>query len=318
MSAAAAAPPADVLDPTGFSSLLLNLSVSGVLLMQPRYEASGELVDFDGVRLNPAAQHMLRLPECPAESFLTLYPTAKLAGVFDFYREAFRSDTVARRQNLYQLDGLDGYYLLVAQRYQDLLVVSFTDTNNQPRSAVEDALRASQAREQAARAEAEAERQRFQDVLMQLPAQVAINRGPDHVFTLVNAAYQQLFPTRPVQGLPVRQALPELEGQQFFNLLDRVYQTGEPFYSRSMPAAVDFTNSGDLEQRYVDVFFQALHDAQGQVTEVLNFAVDVTAQVEARQQVEQLNQELEARVQARTQEALVLQAELLAAAQRQV
>ncbi|MBW3128885.1 PAS domain-containing sensor histidine kinase, partial [Hymenobacter profundi] len=59
-------------------------------------------------------------------------------------------------------------------------------------------------------------------------------------------------------------------------------------------------------------------DAQGQVTEVLNFAVDVTAQVEARQQVQQLNQELEARVQARTQQALALQADLLEAAQRQV
>ncbi|MVN77783.1 hypothetical protein GO988_15740 [Hymenobacter sp. HMF4947] len=79
MPDAAAALPADVLDPTGFSSLLLNLSVSGVMLMQPRYEASGEIVDFDGVQLNPAAQQMLRLSEHPAESFLTPFSSPCLS-----------------------------------------------------------------------------------------------------------------------------------------------------------------------------------------------------------------------------------------------
>ncbi|QIL78167.1 hypothetical protein [Hymenobacter sp. HDW8] len=95
-------------------------------------------------------------------------------------------------------------------------MVSFTDTSDQDRSQVEQALRESQAREQAARAEAEAQRQRLHDILMQMPAQVALNRGPDHVYALVNPRYQQQFPARVVQGQPVRQALPELAGQQFF------------------------------------------------------------------------------------------------------
>ena len=326
------------------------------MLLRPLYaESAAEattIVDFAWVQLNPAAQQQLQLPECPAESFLTLFPTAQAAGVFGFYRDAFVSGQVERRQNLYQADGLDGYYQLAAQRQGPLLVVSFSDTNEQPRSVVEDALRASEAREQAARAEAEAASRRFYHVLMQLPAQVAVNRGPNHVFELVNAPYQQLFPARLVQGLPAQQALPELQGQPFFDLLDRVYQTEEPFYGRQMPASVDFTNSGQLEQRYMDVFFQPLHNAQGQVDGVLNFSYDVTEQVLARQQVQnlneglaatneelraandeylmantalletqqqlrQLNQELEARVQERTREALALQAELLAAAQRQ-
>lgn len=179
-------------------------------------------------------------------------------------------------------------------------------------------LRQSQAAEQAARAEAEAQRQRLHDILMQMPAQVATNRGPAHVFDLVNPRYQQQFPARMLQGLPVRQALPELASQHFFELLDHVYQTGEPFYGREMPAAADYTNSGQPEVRYFDVFFQALRDAQGRIDGVLNFAYDVTAQVEARRQVEQLNAELETRVLQRTEVALALQEDLLAAAQRQV
>lgn len=155
-------------------------------------------------------------------------------------------------------------------------------------------LRQSQAAAQAASADAEAQRQRLHDILMQLPARVAINRGPDHVFDLVNPRYQQLFPARQLQGLPVREALPELAEQQFFELLDQVYQTGEPFYGHAMPAAVDYTNSGQREVRYFDVFFQALRDAQGRIDGILNFAYDVTVQVEARQQVQVLNEELRA------------------------
>jgi signal transduction histidine kinase len=320
MTAAATAPPADVLDPTGFSSLLLNLSVSGVMLMRPRYEASGEIVDFDGVRLNPAAQQMLRLPECPAESFLTLYPTAKQAGVFDFYREAFRLDTVARRQNLYQLDGLDGYYLLVAQRYQDLLVVSFTDTNDQPRSAVEIALRESQAREQVALAEAERQQALLYRMFEEAPAMICILQGPAHVFEFANASYRGLVGERPLLGRPFAEAFAELVGQGIMEPLDEVYRTGEPFYANEQLARIDHTNSNpaDLEYRYYNLVWQARRDLAGAVAGVLVFAYDVTPQVRARQQVEQLNAELEVRVQARTQEALALQADLLAAAQRQV
>jgi signal transduction histidine kinase len=311
MTDAAAAPPADVLDPTGFSSLLLNLSVSGVLLMRPRYEASGEIVDFDGVQLNPAAQQMLRLPECPAESFLTLYPTAKRAGIFDFYREAFRSDTVARRQNLYQLDGLDGYYLLVAQRYQDLLVVSFTDTNDQPRSAVEDALRASQVREQAAFAEAERQQALLHRVFEEAPAMICILQGPEHVFEFANASYRGLVGERPLLGRPFAEAFAELVGQGIMEPLQEVYRTGEPFYANEQLARIDHTNSNpaDLEYRYYNLVWQARRDLAGAVDGVLVFAYDVTPQVRARQQVEQLNVELEARVEARTREAEAARAE---------
>lgn len=139
--------------------VLLNLSLAGAMLLRPLYASdTATIIDLAWVHLNPAAQQMLGLPACPSDSFLTLFPTAEAAGVFGFYRDAFLSGRVAHRQNEYLHDGLDGYFTLAAHRAGDWLVVSFTDANDQPRSLLEEALRTSRAQQQAARAEAEAER----------------------------------------------------------------------------------------------------------------------------------------------------------------
>ena len=167
---------------------------------------------------------------------------------------------------------------------------------------VERQLSESRAAEQAARAETEAQRQRFYEVLMQLPAQIATYHGPDHVYVFVNPRYQRYFPSHNLLGRSIREALPEVGEQGIFALLDRVYQTGESFFNPEVEAWVDFTGTGRPEQVFLNLLFHALRDAQGNIDGVLDFSYDVTEQVRARQQVEQLNQELEARVQARTQQ----------------
>jgi hypothetical protein len=92
--------PDDAAHPTALLAVLLNVSLTGVMLLRPLYDASGEhIIDLAWVRLNPAAQQMLGLPEYPCESFRTLFPTAKQAGVFDFYRSAFLSGRVEHGQN---------------------------------------------------------------------------------------------------------------------------------------------------------------------------------------------------------------------------
>jgi signal transduction histidine kinase len=178
-------------------------------------------------------------------------------------------------------------------------------------------LRESQAAEQVARRDAEAQRQRFHEVLMQLPAYVAVYHGPDHVYQFVNPPYQSLFPHRSFVGRPFRDGTPEAAELGVVALFDRVYQTGEPFSVPEMEGWFDFRGTGEPEQVFLNLYLHPLHNAQGEVNGILDFSYNVSEQVRARQQVEQLNQELEARVQQRTQQALALQADLLVAAQQQ-
>jgi two-component system, sensor histidine kinase len=310
-----AANPASQLPPDAPSAdelviTLLNVSQNAINFMRPVYAAgTQEVVDFTIEFLNQAGQRMLGLPERPGVVMGKRFPHTHTLGIFDFYRQVFASGAPGRFDVNYRQDGLDNFFQLSAQRSGNLLVVIFTDTSEHDWRAAEQALRDSQAREQASRAEAEIQRQRLYSVLMQLPANVATNRGPDHVFDLVNPRYQQLFPTRTLKGLPIRQALPELVGQQHLAILDRVYQTGDPYYGHELETWVDFGNTGRLEKCYFNVFFQAIRNTQGQIDGLLNFSFDVTEQVVARQQVQLLNEELEFRVLERTQEVQRAQAE---------
>jgi signal transduction histidine kinase len=290
---------------------LLEVSLPGIILFRPVYAAEDAttVLDLAYVHLNPAAQQMLRLPAQPPETFLTLYPHTLTTGIFAFYRDTFLSGQSREFAVNYPYDELNNFFLLSARRCGELLVVGFTDTAEQDRSQVEQALRESQALEQAARAESEVQRQRFYDVLMQLPAHVAVHEGPDHVFTLVNPGYQRLAPNRDLLGQPIREAWPELVSQGILDVLDQVYQTGEPFVGRELPFQVDFPRTGQAEQVYFNAFFLPLHDVQGQIKGVLDFSYDVTEQVQARRELEHLNQELEARVQVRTREVEAARAE---------
>ena len=261
------------------------------MLLRPVFRAE-EVVDFTWERLNPAAQRMLRLSERPAESLLTLFPGARGAGVFGFYRDAFLSGELAHRQNLHQHEGLDGYYVLAAQRCENVLVVSFTDANDEPNAAATNALRASRAREQAAHAEAEAQRQRLEALVTQAPALIASLTGPRHVVELANSDFRQLFGNREMVGKPYAEAAPELVDQQFIDLLDQVYRTGETYYGQEAPAYIDRNNTGAPERLYFNFIYQATRDAAGQVSGVLIFASEVTEQVLARQERDALQAQL--------------------------
>jgi len=277
---------------------LVNVSLTGVILFRPVYtdEEEPALVDFTYQQLNPAAQQMLGLPAQPTATFLTLYPTAKSTGIFAFYRDTFLAGKPGQYNVNYQADGLDNFFRLAAQRHGKLLLVSFTDTASHERSTVEQALRESQAREQAAHAAVELQRQQLQSMLHQAPAMICVFAGPQHVFEFVNPPYQALVGQRPLVGMPIAQAMPELADQPIFELLNRVYQTGETYYATEMLVQLDYNNDQPqaLEKRYYNFIYQARHSLAGNIDGIFVFAYDVTTQVLARHQVQDLNEELAA------------------------
>ncbi|MCJ8165359.1 PAS domain-containing protein [Pontibacter sp. E15-1] len=294
----------DTFQPEALLHNILEVSLTGILLFKPVYDPkSGEITDLEYVLVNAAAQRMLQLPERPDKTFLQLYPNALEKGVFSFYRDTFLSGKPASHEVDYQFDGLNNFFKIAARRSGNGLAVSFTDTADHERSSVELALRESQERERAALAEADLQRHKFHRVIMEAPAMFCIFEGPDHVFKLVNPPYQQLVGDRPLLGKPIAEAMPELDGQPFYAHLDKVYRTGESFYAHEMLVPLDHDNSGGaLGQNYYNFIYQATRNLKGEIDGILVFAYDVTTQITARKQVQQLNQQLEARVLERTKQ----------------
>lgn len=129
------------------------------------------------------------------------------------------------------------------------------------------------------------ERQMLHNFFMQVPAILAIFRGPEHIFELANSPFIRLFGKGPVIGKTIREALPELEGQAFFELLDGVYETGKPYVGTEMPATA-YDETGSPQQGYFNFIYQPFTDRRGEIEGVLVFAVEVTQQVIARKKME--------------------------------
>lgn len=130
------------------------------------------------------------------------------------------------------------------------------------------------------------------NLLMQAPALICILRGPEHVFELVNPLYAQLFPHRNLTGKTVRDALPELQGQPYLEILDRVYQTGEPFIGKESEVKIDRRGDGVTEEAFFNFTYQPLRDTDGAIDGILVFAFEVTELVESRRKAEALTTSL--------------------------
>jgi hypothetical protein len=124
------------------------------------------------------------------------------------------------------------------------------------------------------------------------PACLVSLAGSAHLVTVTNQRFLQLFGNRTLAGLRLRDALPELADQPFFDQLDAVYRTGETYTGTDVPVTLDRTHSGQLEHLFATYIFQATRDGAGRIDGLLLFAYEVTEQVLARQEREASHQQL--------------------------
>ncbi|GGC47279.1 PAS domain S-box protein [Chelatococcus reniformis] len=136
---------------------------------------------------------------------------------------------------------------------------------------------------------ATAENERLAHMFDQAPGFVALLEGPEHIIRLTNAAHQEIIGGRDVIGKPIRAALPEIEGQGFFELLDNVYRSGKAFTASAMKAMVRRSPGAPLEERYADFVYQPISGPDGATTGIFVQGTDVTEQwraIEARRDSE--------------------------------
>ncbi|MDB5267646.1 MAG: hypothetical protein JWP58_686 [Hymenobacter sp.] len=297
--------PAEVLAQFPADDLLAGIfatSITALVLLLPVRAADGTVADFTFALLSEAAQRMLNLPARPTQTHLQLVPgTAEPGGIFDFFRDTLASGQPAHRNFNYQRDGFDAYYRLAVRRVGPGLLVSFSDTADEVRTPVEQALRERQAHEQSALAQAELERTRLQELFTQAPVAIGLFEGPELRITVANERIAALWgrPLAEVLGRPLLEAVPELRGQGFDEQIQQVRQSQVPVSGTEVPAVM--LRDGQLRTTYYNFVYQPLYDAHGTVRGVVDVVVEVTEQVRTRhlievkeQQTNQLNEELAA------------------------
>ena len=140
------------------------------------------------------------------------------------------------------------------------------------------------------------EQGRLQRMFEQAPSFMAMMRGKDHIFEMVNPGYMRLVGNRSVLGRSVLEALPEVAPQAFIDLLDTAYSTGEAITGTATPILLQREEGPPPELRYVDFVFQPIRDHRNIVTHIFVQGSDVTERVEAEQHQQLLMNELKHRV----------------------
>ncbi|MFC0345397.1 PAS domain-containing sensor histidine kinase [Epilithonimonas hispanica] len=116
------------------------------------------------------------------------------------------------------------------------------------------------------------------------PAPTAIYVGEDITIQFANEGMLKLWgKDETVIGKPLMEAIPELEGQPFLEILQQVWRSGESFSISEAPAKLIKNGVETLD--YFDYEYKALLDQQGKTWCILNTALNVTARREFLQQI---------------------------------
>ncbi|MGN7293310.1 PAS domain-containing protein [Rhizobium sp. SAFR-030] len=120
------------------------------------------------------------------------------------------------------------------------------------------------------------EREYLRSLFEQAPGFMAVLHGPEHIFEITNAAYETVVGRGGLSGRTVRDALPDLVGQGFYELLDKVYRTGESYSAFGARISLKPTKVDDAEERFLDFIYQPLRDQSGNVSGIFVQGHDVT------------------------------------------
>jgi PAS domain S-box-containing protein len=116
---------------------------------------------------------------------------------------------------------------------------------------------------------------RVSSIVKNAPFSIGVYSGKDMRIEMANQTILDTWGKgSDVIGKLYTDILPELQNQEVFKQLDRVYATGIPFHARNQ--RIDFAADGKLRPYYFNYSFTPLYDTSGQIYGVMNTAADVT------------------------------------------
>jgi PAS domain S-box-containing protein len=135
---------------------------------------------------------------------------------------------------------------------------------------------------------------RSHKIFMSAPIVIGVVKGDDYVIELANDDLLQIWGRTPeVIGKPLLEAIPELKGQGFIELLDEVRRTGESYHAKEAP--IKLVRNGKEELLYMNFIYKAFYENASHkiASGVIAIGYDVTEQVLAHRKEEESRQELE-------------------------
>ncbi len=120
-------------------------------------------------------------------------------------------------------------------------------------------------------------------LLEQAPGFMAFLVGPEHVYEFVNASYTKLFGERSYIGRSVREVFPDLAGQEIYNWLDHVYQTGQRFLANAIAVRLQSSPGVEPEDLVLDFIYEPITDEAENVIGIFVEGYDVTERQRAQE-----------------------------------
>ena len=126
---------------------------------------------------------------------------------------------------------------------------------------------------------------RFRSLVNEAPVATCLFTGREMKIVVANEMIlKEWGKDASVIGMRFEDAVPELKGQPFFDILDRVFTTGIAHSESAARAEVEL--DGVLTVSYYNFTFKPLFDENGEVYGIMDMAYNVTEQVETHKKIE--------------------------------
>ncbi|MDV7695566.1 PAS domain S-box protein [Chryseobacterium soli] len=123
-------------------------------------------------------------------------------------------------------------------------------------------------------------------ILFRSPNATAVYTGDDITIISANEAMLKFWgKDRNVIGEHFINALPELSGQPFLDILKEVWRSGETYIAKDYPAIIEI--DGELQHFYFDFEYKAICNENGKTAYILHTASEVSERMEARKMVKE-------------------------------
>jgi PAS domain S-box-containing protein len=117
--------------------------------------------------------------------------------------------------------------------------------------------------------------QYVRELFERAPGFMAVVAGPDHVFEFANRSYRRLIGARPLEGRPLKTAIPEFPAT-LVEMLDKVRETGQPQIGQAVKVLIWRRRKSFRDERYLDFVLQPLRGPDGAVERIYLEGFDVT------------------------------------------